>query len=75
MESIENSNIDKLSPREKEVATYIANGVSTNDIAKILGVKLPFNSFVGKSHQEEIDFLKSWIRKRLTWMDSEIGKL
>jgi len=39
MESIENSNIDKLSPREKEVATYIANGVSTNDIAKILGVK------------------------------------
>jgi hypothetical protein len=42
---------------------------------RILGVKLPFNSFVGKSHQEEIDFLKSWIRKRLTWMDSEIGKL
>jgi two-component system invasion response regulator UvrY len=39
MESIENSNIDKLSPREKEVATYIANGVSTNEIAKILGVK------------------------------------
>jgi DNA-binding CsgD family transcriptional regulator len=39
MESIENSNIDKLSPREKEVAIYIANGVSTNDIAKILGVK------------------------------------
>jgi DNA-binding CsgD family transcriptional regulator len=39
MESLENSNIDKLSPREKEVATYIANGVSTNEIAKILGVK------------------------------------
>jgi DNA-binding CsgD family transcriptional regulator len=39
MESKENSNIDKLSPREKEVANYIANGVSTNDIAKILGVK------------------------------------
>jgi DNA-binding CsgD family transcriptional regulator len=39
MKSIENSNIDKLSPREKEVAIYIANGVSTNDIAKILGVK------------------------------------
>lgn len=26
-------------------------------------------------NQEDIDFLKSWIRKRLTWMDSEIGKL
>ncbi len=39
METIENSNIAKLSPREKEVAKYIANGVSTNEIAKILGVK------------------------------------
>jgi hypothetical protein len=42
---------------------------------KILGVKLPFNNFVGKTHQEEIDFLKSWIQKRLTWMDAEIVKL
>ena len=42
---------------------------------RILGVKLPFNNFVGNSHQEEIDFLKSWIRKRLTWMDNEMGKL
>ena len=29
---------------------------------KILGVKLPFNNFVGKTHQEEIDFLKSRIK-------------
>jgi hypothetical protein len=42
---------------------------------KILGVKLPFNNFVGKTHQEEVDFLKSWIKKRLTWMDSEIVNL
>jgi hypothetical protein len=42
---------------------------------RILGVKLPFNNFVGKTHQEEVDFLKSWIKKRLTWMDSEIVKL
>jgi len=42
---------------------------------KILGVKLPYNNFVGKTHQEELDFLKSWISKRLLWMDSEIGKL
>lgn len=26
--------MNKLSPREKEVAVYIANGISTNDIAK-----------------------------------------
>ena len=54
---------------------------STNSIDKhfdrwkILGVKLPFNNFVGKTHQEEVDFLKSWVKKRLTWMDSEIVKL
>ena len=42
---------------------------------RILGVKLPFNNFVGNSHQEEVDFLKSWIKKRLIWMDSEMGKL
>ena len=42
---------------------------------RILGVKLPYNNFVGKTHQEELDFLKSWISKRLLWMDAEIGKL
>lgn len=31
--------MDKLSPREKEVAVHIANGISTNDIAKKLGIK------------------------------------
>jgi DNA-binding CsgD family transcriptional regulator len=33
------ANINKLSPREKEVALYIANGISTNGIAKKLGIK------------------------------------
>jgi len=33
------NNINKLSPREKEVALYIAKGISTNDIAKKLGIK------------------------------------
>jgi hypothetical protein len=42
---------------------------------KILGVKLPFNNFVGITHQEEVDYLRSWIKKRLIWMDSEIVKL
>jgi len=40
MQSPDTLNImNKLSPREKEVALYIANGVSTNDIAKKLGIK------------------------------------
>ncbi len=39
MESMSINNINKLSPREKEVALYIANGVSTTSIAKTLGIK------------------------------------
>jgi DNA-binding NarL/FixJ family response regulator len=39
MESIENSNIDKLSPREKEVAMFIIEGLSTNFIARKIGIK------------------------------------
>jgi DNA-binding CsgD family transcriptional regulator len=39
MESMSINNINKLSPREKEVALYIANGVSTTSIAKSLGIK------------------------------------
>jgi len=33
-------NINKLSPREKQVAIYIAEGLCTKDIAVILKVKL-----------------------------------
>ena len=32
-------NINKLSPREKEVAIHIVEGLSTTNIAKTLGVK------------------------------------
>jgi DNA-binding CsgD family transcriptional regulator len=39
MESMSINNINKLSPREKEVALHIANGVSTTSIAKTLGIK------------------------------------
>jgi DNA-binding CsgD family transcriptional regulator len=40
MQAPETLNImNTLSPREKEVALYIAKGISTNDIAKKLGIK------------------------------------
>ena len=40
-----------------------------------LGIKVWPNSFVGKTYREEIDYLKDWISKRLTWMDKAINKL
>ncbi|MFN5417217.1 MAG: CotH kinase family protein [Flavobacteriia bacterium] len=30
------------------------------------------NSFVGENYQEEIDFMKSWILQRMTWLDNNI---
>lgn len=39
----------------------------------VIGEALPFNSFVGESYEEEIDYLKNWIDSRITWMDSQIA--
>jgi hypothetical protein len=39
----------------------------------VLGVPLPFNSFVGKDYEEELDYLKEWLEDRVAWMDGEIG--
>lgn len=40
---------------------------------KVLGVSLPFNSFVGKDYEEESNYLKDWINDRVAWMDGEIS--
>jgi DNA-binding CsgD family transcriptional regulator len=42
-------NNDKLSPREKEVAFYITEGLSTNLIAKKIGIKSNTVSTIKKS--------------------------
>ena len=62
---------------DNHLAILTANNIISKHFErwKILGVKLPYNNFVGKTHQEELDYLRSWISKRLIWMDSEIGKL
>jgi len=39
---------------------------------KILGKYVWPNSFIGNSHQEEIDYLKDWIEARMEWMDDNI---
>lgn len=38
----------------------------------VIGETLPFNSFVGSSYQEEIDYVKNWISQRISWMDTEM---
>lgn len=39
----------------------------------VIGVELPFNSFVGDSYEEEITYLKDWIDSRTSWMDGQIS--
>lgn len=47
--------IKKLSPREKEVALHIANGVSTSTIAKTLGIKCNTVSTLKKKIYNKLD--------------------
>lgn len=38
----------------------------------VLGVPLPFNSFVGATYEEEVQYVKTWITDRIDWMDGQI---
>lgn len=38
----------------------------------VLGTQLSFNSFVGATYDEEVDYVKNWITNRISWMDSQI---
>ena len=39
----------------------------------ILGTYVWPNWFIAQTYQEEIDWMKDWLQKRLTWMDTQIG--
>lgn len=41
----------------------------------ILGIDIHPNNFVGKTHEEEIEYLKNWLTDRLTWLDATIEGL
>lgn len=53
----------------EEISGSIVNNFSKWDI---LGKYVWPNSFVGKTYEDEIKFLKDWISERLTWMDKTI---
>jgi hypothetical protein len=42
---------------------------------QILGVYVWPNNYVGKTYQEELNYLKEWIKSRLTWMDRAVNNL
>ncbi len=58
-----------------EWVTYLEeNGAIVRNFEKwrILGEAVPFNSFVGNTYDEELDYVKNWISQRISWMDSQI---
>ncbi len=51
------------------------NGAIDRNFEKwnVIGEQLPFNSFVGASYEEEVEYVKNWIQNRVSWMDSQIS--
>tara|TARA_B100000767_G_scaffold265921_1_gene282585 strand:- start:3725 stop:5080 length:1356 start_codon:yes stop_codon:yes gene_type:complete len=41
----------------------------------IIGTYVWPNNYIGGSYQQEINYIKNWINKRLTWLDSNIESL
>lgn len=40
----------------------------------VMGEQLPFNSYVGQSYSDEVEYVKNWLSARHQWMSSEISK-
>ncbi len=38
----------------------------------VIGVYVWPNGYVGQTYQQEVDYLKNWVRQRLEWMDTAI---
>jgi hypothetical protein len=41
----------------------------------VLGIYVWPNAYIGNTFQDEVNFLKSWTTRRLTWMDENIGNV
>ena len=55
--------------------TYLEeNGAIDRNFEKwpIIGEAVEFNSFVGNSYEEEVQYVTDWISQRIDWMDSQI---
>lgn len=60
-----------LSQLVDELAGELADGPAARNFSKwtILGEKVWPNSFVGKTWEEELVWLKQWLKGRVAWMD------
>lgn len=55
-------------------STRLSQGIDRNfERWPLLGVYVWPNNFVGQTYPEEVDYLKSWIAGRLSWMDDQLS--
>ena len=65
--------IVKILARIDELATLLNEAQARNFRRwHVLGRNVWPNGFVGQSFNDEISFLKQWIRQRIEWMDEEL---
>ncbi len=66
-------NTDSVNSWIDSMATYLNESQQRNfQKWPILGQFVNWNYFVGQTYQDEIDYLKTWIADRSTWMDNNL---
>jgi len=66
-------NTDSVNSWIDSMATYLDESQQRNfQKWPILGQYVNWNYFVGQTYQEEIDYLKTWIADRSTWLDNNL---
>jgi hypothetical protein len=64
--------VGKILARVNELAAELNEAQERNFRRwRVLGRNIWPNAFVGQSFNDEIDFLRQWIRQRIAWMDEE----
>jgi hypothetical protein len=62
-----------------QIDRYVAQLEKDESIRKnferwqILGEQVAFNSYVGETYEDEVDYLKDWIEQRIAWLDTQIA--
>ncbi len=65
--------VDSIHNYIDSVASYIQDARIRNfDQWPIIGVYVNWNGFVGATYDEDLDYLKTYIANRMTWMDANI---
>lgn len=66
-------NTDSLMQKIDSVASFLDDAQQRNfQRWPILGTYVWPNNFIGNTYQEEINYLKTWLTDRLTWMDQNM---